>query len=191
MKRLLISLAVVGALWGLTLVLQNEGPGDIKESQGEESKGEQETIEVGPRVGFKAADFELMALDKQKFSLKQWEGDKPVVINFWASWCGPCRLETPDLVKLHEQYKDEVVFYGLNLTSGDTVNEVKKFAKEFSITYPILLDVTGQVASDYAVQAVPTTLFIGKNGVIVDKIIGLASASEIERRIKKLTESTP
>lgn len=142
----------------------------------------------GFEAGYKAPAFLLGGLDEKEYSLQQWSGEKPVVINFWASWCGPCRYEMPDLVKLEEKYRDDVVFYGVNVTSTDTMPNVLAFVDEYSVKYPILLDERGAVANAYGVIGIPTTFFIDKNGVISDKIVGGANATELEKRIIPLVE---
>ncbi|MCI0549934.1 MAG: TlpA family protein disulfide reductase, partial [Anaerolineae bacterium] len=91
-----------------------------------------------PREGFLAPDFTLDTLDGNKVTLSELRG-QIVVINFWATWCPPCRLETPALEKSYEQYKDSgVVLLGVNLTDQDSVSEVESFVQEFKLTYPIL-----------------------------------------------------
>jgi cytochrome c biogenesis protein CcmG/thiol:disulfide interchange protein DsbE len=206
MKRLVMAFIVAGILWGVTYYVQQPDspmtsePKQVNATASGQSNGSDDkpannnkagdspatATEVSPKVGFKAPDFKLTGMDKKAYSLSGLAGEKAVVINFWASWCGPCRLETPDLVDLYEKYKDDVVFYGLNLTSTDKVEEVDAFIKEFNVSYPILLDMTGDVSNAYAIQAVPTTFFIDENGTVIDKIIGAASGKEIERRIQKI-----
>ncbi len=98
---------------------------------------------------------------------------KPVFINVWASWCLPCRAETPALERTYRQYKDAgVVILGVNLTNQDLVSEVEAFVQEFSLTYPILLDRDGQVGNLYQIQGIPTTFFIDREGVIRTAVVG-------------------
>jgi thiol-disulfide isomerase/thioredoxin len=134
-------------------------------------KGEESLKDSGIEVGEKAPDFLLKGLDGNTHSLKTPDG-KPLAINFWASWCEPCKEEMPELVRLNKKYGNNVQLYGINLTSRDRMKDVKAFIKEFNVNYPILLDKSGQVEKDYKVLAVPTTYFISSEGVIVDKIIG-------------------
>lgn len=193
MKKMVNAFLLVGVLLGLTLWLQNNEATEsaneaVKSEKGTDSAEEQTTSSSPaiPRVGFDAPDFKLMSLEKETFTVQQWKGDKPIVINFWASWCGPCRIETPDLIDLHKQFGDEVVFYGVNLTLGDNMDDVEAFVQEYNVTYPILLDITGDVSKEYFIQAVPTTYLIDRNGVVADRIIGIISHQELERRIQKL-----
>lgn len=142
-------------------------------------------VDQKPEIGFQAPDFLLESLNsEQKFNLKDM--DKPVVINFWASWCGPCRLEAPDLVRLYEQYKDDVEVYAINLTSSDNIRSVEQFVNEFSFEFPVLLDKHGSVGEAYQVLAIPTTYFVNADGIIENKIIGFAAKTDLESNFRKL-----
>lgn len=144
-------------------------------------------IEELPKVGFKAPHFNLIALDGGSYSIPQNAG-KPVVINFWASWCGPCRLEAPELVKLYDKYKEKLEIYAINLTTQDSVENAKAFADEFGFTFPVLLDKDAKKSVDdlYRVLAIPTTFFVDKNGIIVDKVMGLTDPKALESKFKNL-----
>lgn len=149
--------------------------------------GQTESMEEKPEVGFKAPAFELPALDSdQLYNLDS--SDKPLVINFWASWCGPCELEAPDLAALYEKYKDQVEFYAINLTDTDTLEKVEQFVEKHQFSFPVLLDEKAKASRDYRILAMPTTFFIDKNGVIIHKHLGYATKSELEAPIRKLVE---
>lgn len=125
-----------------------------------------------PREGFLAPDFTLDTLDGNKITLSDLRG-KIVVVNFWATWCLPCREETPALEKAYEQYKHSgMVILGLNLTNQDSVNDVEFFVQEFGLTYPILLDQDGSVGYLYQVKGLPTTFFINREGTIRTVLVG-------------------
>jgi cytochrome c biogenesis protein CcmG/thiol:disulfide interchange protein DsbE len=136
-------------------------------------------------IGFKAPEFSLNDLDKEKMHSIH-ELNKPVIINFWASWCGPCRQEAPELIRLYEEYKGEVEIYAINLTHSDDIPSVKQFVDEFGLEFPVLLDETGSVSNAYNVIAIPTTYYIDRDGVVVSKTIGFASKTELETNFKKL-----
>jgi len=125
-----------------------------------------------PREGFLAPDFTLDTLQGGKVTLSGLRG-KIVVVNLWATWCLPCRLETPALEKAYEQYKDSgVVILGVDLTNQDLVSDVQSFVKEFKLTYPILLDRDGSVGYLYQIKGLPTTFFINRAGVIRTVVVG-------------------
>ncbi|MEW6240790.1 MAG: TlpA disulfide reductase family protein [Chloroflexota bacterium] len=125
-----------------------------------------------PREGFLSPDFTLDALDGSRITLSELRG-RVVVVNFWATWCLPCREETPALEKSYELYKNaDVVVLGVNLTNQDSVSEVASFAREFELTYPILLDRDGSVGYLYQVNGLPTTFFINREGVIRTVVVG-------------------
>ena len=136
-----------------------------------------------PVAGAPAPDFSLKSLDGQQVSLSQFKGH-PVLINFWASWCPPCRLEMPDLVKAYTAHKAEgFVLLGLNATSLDSLPDVKAFVKEFGMTFPVLLDEDGSVAALYRLRGLPLSVFVDRQGIISRLNIGAMSADQIEKYI--------
>ena len=125
-----------------------------------------------PREGFLAPDFTLDSLDGNKVTLSELHG-KIVLVNIWATWCLPCRAETPALEKSYEQYKDSgVVILGVDLTNQDSVSDVTAFVREFELTYPILLDRDGSVGNLYQIKGLPSTFFINREGIIRTVAVG-------------------
>lgn len=146
-----------------------------------------------PREGFLAPDFTLDTLDGNKVTLSELRG-KAVVVNFWATWCLPCRVETPALEKSYEQYRDSgVVILGVNLTNQDLISEVNSFVQEFKLTYPILLDNDGRVSGTlYQVRGLPTTFFVNREGVIRTVLVGgPMSETFISSKIEALLQEDP
>lgn len=116
-----------------------------------------------PAVGYPAPDFRLKTLDNQNFALSELRG-KPVVLNFWATWCGPCRNELPALQKASERYAGEVAIIGVD--QAEPAETVKKYADELGLTFTIPLDTSHDAANAYDVTLMPTTYFIDAQGVI-------------------------
>ncbi len=137
------------------------------------------------KVGFSAPYFTLQAFDNNQYKVSG-KREKPVILNFWASWCGPCRQEAPDLKEIYLKYQDKLDFYAINLTSSDDVDSAKAFVQEFQLSFPILLDKTGEVADAYRVMSIPTTYFIDTDGIIQHKLIGAADKGSFEQYVKEL-----
>jgi len=134
-----------------------------------------------PAIGAVAPDFTLKTLDGGEVSLSQFRG-RPVLINFWASWCPPCRLEMPDLVRAYEAHKDEgFVLLGINLTFQDSIPDVQAFVEEFNMTFPVLLDETGEVTLDlYQLRGLPMSVFVDRTGLIAHMRIGALTGGQID-----------
>lgn len=118
-----------------------------------------------PRVGDKAPDFKLTALDGQSYQLSDLLG-KVVIVNFWGTFCPPCVKEMPDLQKQHEQWKDsDVVILGVNVM-GESKVTVQSFIEQVKVTFPILLDPEDRTRKRYGVSDFPTTVIIRPDGKI-------------------------
>ncbi len=132
----------------------------------------------------KAPNFTLVDTKGKKISLANYRG-KVVIIDFWATWCPPCRRGIPDLIDIQKKYKDDVSIIGISLDT-DSKSEVPGFIKKFGINYPVVFG-TGEVVHEYGdIQAIPTSFLIDQKGNIVDKHIGLTPKSVIVNEIKKL-----
>jgi peroxiredoxin len=144
---------------------------------------------VGNVKGVQAPDFNLATLDGQRVKLSDFRG-KAVVLNFWATWCPPCKVEMPWFVDLQKQYgKDGLVVLGVALDDTDPP-KIAEFAHEMGVNYQVLLG-TDQVSDDYGdVQYLPTTFYVDRNGIIMDKAAGLFSREEIESDVKKILASS-
>lgn len=131
----------------------------------------------------KAPDFALKNLEGKTVKLSDFK-NKIVIVDFWATWCGPCRKGIPDLVSLQKQYGKDVVVLGI--TVDDDLAEVPPFAKKYNINYPILY-ADSKVIKDFGgIEAIPTSFIIDKKGNIVDKHVGLVAKSVYEKKIKEL-----
>ena len=137
-----------------------------------------------------APDFTLDTLDGRSMRLSDERG-KAVLLNFWATWCGPCKIEMPWFVEFQKQYGDQgLQIIGVAMDDSGK-DEIAKFAKEMGVNYPVLLGKEA-VGDEYGgVPALPETFFIGRDGKIVDRIIGLKGRAEIEDAIKEALNTQP
>ncbi|MCM3653618.1 TlpA family protein disulfide reductase [Metabacillus litoralis] len=135
---------------------------------------------VGITEGNVPPDFELMTLDGEKMSLSSLEGKK-VILNFWATWCPPCREEMPDMQKIHDEYEGEVVVAAVNLTSSEKNSaSVKHFVDELGLSFPVLLDEDGKINKQFEVLSYPTSYIVNKDGVITTKFVGAMTYEQMQ-----------
>jgi cytochrome c biogenesis protein CcmG, thiol:disulfide interchange protein DsbE len=138
--------------------------------------------------GMRAPDFTLTRLDTgETVTLAELRG-RPVVLNFWASWCGPCQLEHPTLARAAKRYQHDARFFGV--VFEDTPEEARSFARPMDATFPQLIDPQSRMAVDYGVTGVPETYFIDAQGIIRDKFVGpLLDGQELAGRLEALTQA--
>jgi peroxiredoxin len=142
-------------------------------------------------MGSIAPDFTLPSVDGQKVKLSDYRG-KAVLLNFWATWCSPCKVEIPWFLELEKQYGPQgLVVIGVSM-DDDSKEQVAKFSRDMKIDYPVLVG-TDDVADTYGgVDGLPTTFYIGRDGKIVKRMQGLGSHSEIEDSIRAaLAQNAP
>lgn len=135
----------------------------------------------GPGIGKPAPDFTLATPGGDVVRLSDFRG-KIVVLNFWATWCPPCRKEFPELVKLYDPNGD-VLVVGVDLQENS--DQVGNFADKFGAKYPIVIDADAKVAGSYRVVGLPSTYFIDKDGVLRAQQFGQLSADILQKRIAK------
>ena len=186
--RLLLLLALVGMV-----VLAVSCTGDTPASSGAgtstlpvvslhgvDNKG------AGPEAGMRAPNFVMTNADGSISSLSDLRG-QPVVLNFWATWCPPCRAEMPDLVKAYETHKDSgLVIVGIN--EQDEEAKALAFMDQYGIEFPVILDSRGDLASLYAARGLPATFFIDRNGNVVETWSGMLTPDILEERLQRLLE---
>lgn len=136
--------------------------------------------------GATAIDFELETRTGDTLRLYNNDG-KPTLINFWASWCPPCKKEMPDIQKAYENYGEEVNFFMVNLTFNDNLEKMNEYIEENEFTFPVLLDKTGDVMKDYGVMVIPTTYFVDADNVITHKVMGPMTTEQIQTIIDVIT----
>lgn len=137
----------------------------------------------------RAPDFTLTNISGEDVSLADFKG-KIVIVDFWATWCPPCRRGIPDLISLQNEYKGKVAVIGISLDRENTKAGVPDFVDKMGINYPVVY-FNDKVIIDYGgVSAIPTTFIIDQKGNIVKKMVGLYPKSEYEQKIKELIKKS-
>ncbi|MGN0703658.1 MAG: TlpA family protein disulfide reductase [Lentihominibacter sp.] len=136
-----------------------------------------------------AADFTVEDMSGNKVKLSDFAG-RPVVLNFWASWCGPCRSEMPAFDKAYKAYGDDVQFMMVNLTDGmrETAESASECVDEEGFGFPVYLDTGMEASSAYDVVSIPATYFIDADGTLVNHVIGAMDEETLMENVHELTE---
>jgi peroxiredoxin len=144
---------------------------------------------TAPKEGFQAPDISLETMSGNHLKLSDLRGDA-VLVNFWASWCLPCRSEMPAMQKVYDAYKDDnFIILAVNATHQDSLDNVKAFVTSNNLSFPILVDIDGAIAHKYLVRSFPTSFYIDKHGIVNEVIIGgPMSEALLETRIQRLIE---
>ncbi len=174
-RILFIGILILGAAW--TLLSANE---DGKSTTG---------LTPAPQKGFLAPDFTLETLDGESVTLSDLRG-KAVLVNFWATWCPPCRAEMPAFQEAYRDYEAQgFVIVAVNATSQDGIGDIDAFIEKFGLSFPVVLDKDGAVNQLYQVRSLPTSFFIDKEGVISEVVIGGPIAEALIRaRIEEIID---
>ncbi len=135
--------------------------------------------------GEKAPSFALKTQDGRKVTLSEYKG-KAVLINFWATWCVPCKLEMPWFVELHKQYGPQgFEILGVDEDEEKDRGQIGRFARKIGVNYPILIGDDAVSKAYGGVEVLPTSFYVGRDGKVVEEAAGLISRDEIEANIKK------
>jgi cytochrome c biogenesis protein CcmG/thiol:disulfide interchange protein DsbE len=145
---------------------------------------------AAPQIGFLAPDFQLITTDGHAITLSDLRGN-PVLINFWATWCPPCRAEMPGIQHIYEEYRDRgLTVIGVNAVNQDSSKAAAVFIEQYQLTFTFLLD-EGEVQRLYHIRSLPTTFFVGRDGIIREIVIGGPMAEALLRSyIEILLEET-
>ena len=169
----------------------NTGPMMVESSEtvdaaeSSESSVSQDTADS--QEAMKAPDFTIYNYDGDPIRFTEFLG-KPVVLNFWASWCGPCKAEMPDFEAAYQKHGKEIQFLMVNQTDGqqETVDTAASFIKDAGYTFPVYYDKDLNAASVYGVSAIPMTFFIDKNGYLAAYAQGTLSAEGLQQGISMI-----
>ena len=141
---------------------------------------------TGSKLGQYAPDFESEYLNGSKFFLHELKG-KPIILNFWASWCPPCISEMPRLNEFSRMHENDILVIGVNL--GEKEISIETFLARVNVTFPIVKDKERSIEKSYNIIARPSTFFIDENGIIVDKRLGEISREELNDKSQKLLKN--
>ncbi|MGC8856316.1 MAG: TlpA disulfide reductase family protein [Anaerolineae bacterium] len=144
-----------------------------------------------PQAGFLAPDFTLNSLDGKRYTLSELRG-QAIILNLWASWCPPCRAEMPTLQKLYEEYRNQgLLVLAVNSTVQDKPAAIPGFVQQYGLTFPILLDEDGEVSRAYQLRSLPSSYFIGRDGIIREVVIGGPMSEALLRTRIEIILNTP
>ena len=132
----------------------------------------------------------VITITKENYDEEVVKSPVPVLLDFWATWCGPCKYELPDFDSLAKEYGDEVVFMMVNMTDGsqETVDKVKKFVEDEGYTFPVYFDTEAEAAYTYGIYSIPRSLFIKPNGEINYAYIGVMDEESLRNNINSIIE---
>ncbi len=140
--------------------------------------------QVSPLVGSLAPDFSLPTLEgDSEIRLSDLRG-LPVVLNFWASWCGPCRLEMPDIQERARRWEGQLVVLGVNY--DEPRSDAQAFVDETGVTFPIVMDRGKRISREYQVQGLPTTVILDADGVVRVRHVGLMTGSQLDQYLEQV-----
>lgn len=179
MRKTWFSIAILAVLVGMTIYF------NFSKSNDSALINEAADLEVKPAKGYLAPNFTITNAYGNKVRLDDYKG-KPVFINFWASWCEPCRVEMPFIETAYQKYNQDIEFLMINVIESDRQSKMEEFIDEFELTFPVLLDHKNVVTKLYRVGGYPTSFFINKQGVITDAVPGGMSKPMFNQLIQKL-----
>jgi len=163
----------IGILMGLFVILGSGRPAE----RGLSSRS------AAPSRGLPIADFELTSITGENIKLSQFRG-QPVLINFWGTWCPPCKNEMPLLQSTYEANQPDLVILAVNV--NDSYAAVRRFIDEMGLTFTILMDEDGSVRSQFQVLGYPTTYFVDRDGVLREQFIGELNQKQIDEYLTKI-----
>lgn len=181
-KKIIAVVLIVLTLLAVVVMDYNNKKGLQNNDTKVENKIEDKVEDDEADTKIEAIDFKLEDLQGKEISLSDFKGKK-VFLNFWASWCGPCKAEMPHMQQLYEETKDkDIVILAVNV--GEDKDKVKGFIEENKYTFPVVLDIKQEVAIQYGISAFPTTFFIDEEGYVYGGIRGAMSLDMMKEQLK-------
>lgn len=199
-KFVLLALAFVAlmifAVMGYRILTENYAPqgtvpSQIADSLADDSDSasgsQEESADSDPDS--LAPDFTVLDMAGNEVNLSDYFG-KPIILNFWATWCGPCKSELPAFNNMYEKYKNDVHFLFINLTDGsrETIDGVTQFMEDEGYTFPVYFDTNMEAATKYGAYSIPTTFLIDNEGIPVHSQMGAMPEEAIEQLITTLID---
>lgn len=190
-KNLLILLGVLAVVLTLAAVGYRYLSQQYQPEQPEVTVQEETTSEEPTEELVAAPDFTVFTGDGEEIRLSDYAG-KPVVINFWATWCGPCKSELPAFDRMYEAYGEEMQFLMVNLTDGqrETVEGVQSFLEENGYTFPVFYDTDYSGAMAYGASSIPLTVFVLADGTLAGGYRGAVTEEVLEQSIQIVLEAS-
>ncbi|WP_347862058.1 redoxin domain-containing protein [Salimicrobium sp. PL1-032A] len=189
MKKWIVIIVVVGLFgWALYDLLyepedtaEEEAGDTVMTAEGPDGQEDATSFEKGQE----APEFTLQTLGGEEVSLSDYRGT-PVIINFWATWCPPCRAEMPDMEEMYQE-EEELEILAVNMTETEsTRNEVGQFVGEFGLSFLVLLDENSDVSGMYEVGPVPTSVFVDREGHVQSVILGAMNKDLMEQKLDEM-----
>jgi cytochrome c biogenesis protein CcmG, thiol:disulfide interchange protein DsbE len=174
--------------WGTLIILAGLlGLGWIYVSRDSNPSAGPFPVTTAPHIGNLAPDFTLQTIDGRSFTLGDYTAaSQPVVLNFWATWCPPCRIEMPYFNRASAKYEGQAGILSIN--QAESLETIQDYADRNGLTYPLLIDQDRKVNNLYGILNLPTTIFIDHNGVVKEVLIGTISQAVLEDRVENLLE---
>ena len=167
--------------------LEGESNEDYKDSTDNEQADANTDSEAEDKQ-VAAPDFTMTDKDGNEVKFSDFSG-KPIVLNFWASWCGPCQMEMPDFDEMYKTYGEEVNFVMVNMTDGgrETVETASAFIEKNGYDFPVLFDTQSEAAMVYGAYSLPTSYFINAEGHVIAQAVGAIDAATLQKGIDMIT----